>query len=58
MNPYVCKNLDQGPEAWCESVVGNTIVWYDGSHFTPEYAYSMAPAFEREMHEVYPQYLK
>ena len=58
MNPYVCENLNQGPDAWCESVVGNIIVWYDGSHFTPEYSYSMAPAFEREMHEVFPQYLQ
>lgn len=57
MNPYVCENLDQGSDTWCEAVVGNIIVWYDGSHFTPEYASSMAPAFEREMYEVFPQYL-
>src|SRR5690625_845594 len=57
MNPYICPTLDEGESAWCDSVIGNIIVWYDGSHLTQEYVYSMAPAFEREMHKVFPDYL-
>ena len=56
MTPQACPTADQGEDAWCPSVVGNVYVWYDGSHFTPEYATTMAPALEREMHSVLPQY--
>lgn len=57
MNPYVCPVLSEGSDAWCEAAIGNILVWYDGSHLTPQYAATLAPAFEREMHKVFPQYL-
>lgn len=56
LNPQVCPTLDQGEDAWCPAVVGNVYVWYDGSHLSREYAATLAPAFEQEMHKVLPQY--
>lgn len=58
MNPYVCPTLDDGADSRCSAVVGNVIVWYDGSHLSPEYAYTLAPAFEQEMREVFPEYFE
>lgn len=58
MNPYVCPGLEDGPEGWCEPIVGNIIVWYDGQHLTPEFAESAAPAFEREMYKTFPSYFE
>lgn len=57
MNPYICPMLDNGADAVCTAELGNVIVWYDGSHLSPEYAYTLAPAFEDEMSEVFPEYV-
>lgn len=56
LNPAICPNLDQGSEAWCPALVGNVYVWRDGSHLSREYVTTLAPAFERQMQEVFPQY--
>lgn len=56
MNDYVCPNRAEGADTQCSTVIGNVIVWYDGSHLSPEYAHTLAPAFEQEMHEVFPEY--
>src|SRR5690625_576576 len=56
MNDYVCPNRAEGADAQCSAVIGNVIVWYDESHLSPEYSYTLAPAFEQEMHEVFPEY--
>ncbi len=56
LNPYICPTLDQGEDAWCPAEVGNVYVWYDGSHLSREYAATLAPSFEQEMREVFPEY--
>ena len=56
LNPQICPTLDLGEKAWCPALVGNVYVWRDGSHLSREYATTLAPSFEREMHKVLPEY--
>lgn len=56
LNPMICANVDQGPDAWCPALVGNVYVWRDDSHLSREYVSTLAPAFEQEMQEVFPKY--
>jgi hypothetical protein len=37
------------PEAQCPAVVGNVLVYWDGSHFTTTYMNTLAPALEDRM---------
>src|SRR5699024_1581050 len=56
MNDYVCPNRAEGADAQCSAVIGTVIVWYAESHLSPEYSYTLPPASEQEMHEVFPEY--
>lgn len=56
LNPAICANLDEGPDAWCPALVGNVYVWRDDSHLSREYVTTLAPAFEQEMQEAFPEY--
>ena len=56
LNPQICPTLDQGEDAWCPAMVGNVFVWRDGSHLSREYVTTLAPSFEQELLEVFPEY--
>jgi len=58
LNPYICPSLDEGEDSWCPALVGNVYVWRDDSHLSREYVTTLAPSFEREMHEVFPEYFE
>jgi hypothetical protein len=58
LNQFICPSLDEGEESWCPALVGNVFVWRDGSHLSREYVTTLAPSFEREMHEVFPEYFE
>ncbi|MFD6814881.1 acyltransferase family protein [Enteractinococcus coprophilus] len=56
LNPAICPNIEEGPDAWCPALTGNVYVWRDDSHLSREYVTTLAPAFEHAMRTVFPKY--
>lgn len=53
MIPHVCPSYDTAET--CPAVIGNVVVWYDGSHLTNTYAATMAPIIEAKLREAVPR---
>ena len=51
MIEQVCPEGTSGESNQCPAVVGNVVVWYDGSHLTNQYAATMTPLIEAELRE-------
>jgi hypothetical protein len=52
--PHVCPDGTTGSSTACPAVVGNVVVWYDGSHLTNQYVATMTPLIEAELREKTP----
>lgn len=49
----VCPEGIEGDDM-CSSVIGNVIVWYDGSHLTNTFAATLAPLIKIQLQEQAP----
>ena len=53
-----CPNINNPEVDNCEAIVGNILVSYDNHHLTTPFSQSLAPAFEEEMQEAVPHFLR
>lgn len=51
MLPHVCPEGMTTDSDQCPAVVGNVVVWFDGSHLTNQYVATMTPIIETELRE-------
>ncbi|MEE6280557.1 acyltransferase family protein [Georgenia sunbinii] len=51
MLPHVCPDGMSTGSGACPAVVGNVVVWYDGSHLTNRYVATLTPLIEAELRE-------
>lgn len=51
MLPHVCPEGMTTESDQCPAVVGNVVVWFDGSHLTNQYVATMTPIIETKLRE-------
>src|SRR5699024_12351185 len=51
MLEQVCPEGMTSASNECPAVVGNVVVWYDGSHLTNQYVATMTPILETKLRE-------
>ncbi|WP_192497203.1 acyltransferase family protein [Gulosibacter chungangensis] len=49
LTDYVCPAVLGEEEENCSAVVGNVVVWYDGSHLTNAYVETLTPILEEQL---------
>ncbi|MGP5073496.1 acyltransferase family protein [Arthrobacter rhombi] len=56
--PYVCPEGMSTASDRCPAVVGNVVVWYDGSHLTNQYVATLTPILEDKLRDQVPWLFK
>lgn len=56
--PHVCPEGMNTNSGRCPAVVGNVVVWYDGSHLTNQYVATLTPILEGKLRDEVPWLFK
>ncbi|MDN6178785.1 MAG: hypothetical protein L0J08_09610, partial [Micrococcaceae bacterium] len=56
--PPVCPEGMNTNSGRCPAVVGNVVVWYDGSHLTNQYVATLTPILEGKLRDEVPWLFK